>query len=81
MVLALQSRLAGRARQWYDGLETYPVDWTDWGEKFLNTFPHRRDWALLLEEAMARRKLDRETYTSYFYDKLRLFKSDGLNDE
>ena len=47
-------------------------------EKLRDAFPQHQDWALLLEEAMARRKLDRETYTSYFYDKL-LCKSAGLN--
>lgn len=76
------SKLEGLANVWYKGLKSVKFTWNEWKEKLCRAFPASRDYSELLEEMMARKKRDNETFAQYFYEKQALLNAcniDGKN--
>ncbi|CAG9562833.1 unnamed protein product [Danaus chrysippus] len=66
----LQDKLRGQARKWYNRLENYDYSWAEWKHMLVRAFPKHRDFSLLLNEMMQRKKLPNETMTKYYQDKI-----------
>ncbi|XP_061729054.1 uncharacterized protein LOC133533980 [Cydia pomonella] len=77
----MQIRLRGSARDWYDDLEDYDLTWDEWKHTLQMAFPRSTDFVDRLEEMMLRTKIDTETMTKYFHDKLSLLKKCNIYNE
>ena len=77
----MQNRLRGRARRWHNGLTNYNLSWTEWKEVLINAFPRKVDYAIKLEELVARKKTSKESMTDYYHAKLELIQTCRLDDE
>ncbi|XP_047998741.1 uncharacterized protein LOC125236089 [Leguminivora glycinivorella] len=77
----MQIRLRGSARDWYDDLEDYNLTWEEWKQTLQTAFPRSTDFVDRLEEMMSRTKIDTETMTKYFHDKLSLLKKCNIYNE
>ncbi|XP_044262773.1 uncharacterized protein LOC123010135 [Tribolium madens] len=77
----MQARLGGRARIWFNRLETYDLTWTEWKVKLRAAFPRRQEFGAMIEEMVNRRKCQGETMTQYYHDKLALCERCGITGE
>ena len=77
----MQIRLRGSAREWYDDLEDYNLDWDGWKNALQTAFPRSTDYVDRLERMLARSKSDSETMTKYYHDKLSLLKKCCIDRE
>lgn len=66
----LQDKLRGQARKWYNRLDEYDHTWEEWRQMLLRAFPKHRDYANMLEEMINRRKLQNESMTKYYQEKV-----------
>ncbi|KAJ8704294.1 hypothetical protein PYW08_013018 [Mythimna loreyi] len=66
----LQDKLRSQARKWYNRLEDYNYSWEEWKNMLMRAFPKHRDYSVLLDEMMQRTKLNNETMTRYYQDKV-----------
>ncbi|CAG9812902.1 unnamed protein product [Phaedon cochleariae] len=72
MIFHMQSRLAGLARKWYDNLKTYQMNWLEWKDLVVKTFPDHHDFANTLKRMMERYKLKSESWECYYFEKMEL---------
>lgn len=79
--LLAQSKLEGAAKWWFSQMESLDLNWDQWKSKLKATFPGRRDFAAMLEEMIARKKITDETMTAYFHSKLDLCNRVNLSGE
>ncbi|XP_064071518.1 uncharacterized protein LOC113396617 [Vanessa tameamea] len=70
----MQVRLRGSAREWYDDLEDYDMNWEEWKQALETAFPRSFEYVDCLENMLARNKMENETMTKYFHDKISLLK-------
>lgn len=77
----MQLRLRGSARDWYNDLDSYDLDWTGWKDAIQTAFPRSIDFVDRLEEMLARSKTDSETMTKYYHEKLSLLKKCNIHGE
>lgn len=77
----MQMRLRGSARDWYEDLEDYRMDWNQWKAALETAFPRSQDFVDCLEAMMARNKTDTETMTKYFHDKISLLRRCNITGE
>lgn len=77
----MQLRLRGSARDWYNDLDDYNFDWSGWKSALQTAFPRSTDFVDKLEEMMARYKMDSETMTKYYHDKISLLKKCNISGE
>jgi hypothetical protein len=75
----MQSRLAGLAKVWYNGLTDYDLSWSAWKEALERAFPSHTDYVDLLKQMLGRTKIKEESMMHYFYSKNMLVKKCGLN--
>ncbi|CAH2093271.1 unnamed protein product [Euphydryas editha] len=76
----LQDKLRGQARKWYNRLDEYNYTWEEWKHLLIRAFPKHRDYSVLLEEMMQRKKLPNETMTKYYQDKIGMCFRCNLSD-
>lgn len=69
---AALSRLDGLAKTWYQGLSSVKFSWEEWKVKLTSAFPPTQDFFQALNEMLARKKLPKETFAQYYYEKLAL---------
>lgn len=77
----MQIRLRGSARNWYDNLEDYSMNWSEWKNELEAAFPRSLDFVDCLENMLARNKMENETMTKYFHDKMALLKKCKIYDD
>lgn len=77
----LQSKLQGQARVWFNRLDSYDHTWEDWKSMIIKAFPRYYDYATLLDELTSRKKLQSETMTKYFQEKLAMCYRCQLSDQ
>lgn len=77
----LQAKLQGQARVWYNRLDSYEHSWEEWKAMLIKAFPRHHDYASLIEELMARKKLTSETMTKYYQEKLAMCFRCQLSDQ
>lgn len=77
----MQIRLRGSARDWYDDLEDYSLSWDGWKEALRTAFPRSTDFADRLEQMMARNKVNSESMTKFYHEKLSLLKKCNIQGE
>ena len=68
----MQLKLAGPAKAWFHRLDEYDRSWAEWKNALRRAFPRRHDFAEMVEELVARKKIATETMTQYFHAKLAL---------
>ncbi|KAJ8917002.1 hypothetical protein NQ315_012919 [Exocentrus adspersus] len=68
----VQRRLEGSARRWFHQLDSFDLSWDQWKVKLMKAFLRRRDFAVMVEELVDRRKLATETMSTYYHAKLAL---------
>ena len=71
-VFHMQGRLVGLARKWYDNRPTYDLNWTEWKELLLKSFPEHQDYATAIRKMINRYKKANESWEEYYFDKLEL---------
>lgn len=59
----MQLRLRGSARDWYNDLDSYDLDWPGWKHALQSALPRSTDFVDRLEEMLTRAKEDSETMT------------------
>jgi hypothetical protein len=57
----MQSRLAGLAKVWYNGLTDYDLSWSAWKEALERAFPSHTDYVDLLKQMLGRTKIKEES--------------------
>lgn len=77
----MQLRLGGSARDWYNDLENYDLDWEEWKKALETAFPRSTDFVDKLELMLTRTKVDAETMTKYYHEKLSLLKKCDIDGE
>lgn len=80
-IYVMHMRLRGSAREWYENLDDYDLNWEEWKIALERAFPMAIDFVDLLEKMLARRKRDEETMTTYFHEKLSFTKKCKLDEE
>ncbi|KAJ8916423.1 hypothetical protein NQ315_014635 [Exocentrus adspersus] len=76
----MQSRLAGLAKVWYNGLDNYDITWDEWKLALIRAFPSHTDFVDLLKQMLGRHKQQDESMMHYFYSKNMLVGRCGLTD-
>lgn len=71
-IFNMQSRLAGMAGKWYDNLRSYQMNWSEWKELSLKTFPDHQDFAEMLRKVLNRQKSPKESSERYYFEKTEL---------
>lgn len=66
------AKLAGLAKTWYQSLKVLDRSWAEWKVLIANTFPTELNYPVAMEEMLARKKKESETYITYYYEKLAL---------
>lgn len=64
------SKLRGLANVWYRSLPSLKFTWGESKEKLESAFPPKQDYYADLQEMIARRKRQEETYAKYYYEKI-----------
>lgn len=77
----MHMRLRGSARDWYENLDDYALDWNGWKSALERAFPMAVDYVDTLELMLSRKKGESETMTAYFHDKLSLIKKCKIDEE
>ena len=77
----MQAKLRGAAKKWFLRLDEYDHSWSRWKECLRHAFPRQHDYAAMVEELVARRKLPGETMTAYFHAKLAMSERCGMKGE
>ncbi|XP_066258249.1 uncharacterized protein [Euwallacea similis] len=77
----MQMKLKGAAREWFFRQENYDKTWAEWKMALSRAFPRCVDYAVLLEELVARRKESDESMTHYYHAKLNLTQQCRLDNE
>jgi hypothetical protein len=65
-------KLKGLADTWYKSLTRVDFSWVEWKEKIVAAFPTKIYYPKALEEMLARKKQENESYSEYYYSKLAL---------
>ncbi|KAJ8916987.1 hypothetical protein NQ315_012902 [Exocentrus adspersus] len=68
----MQTRLSGLARNWYANLRSYELTWEEWKNLLLKSFPEHQDFATSLRKMLNRRKLPKESWEEYYFNKMDL---------
>ncbi|KAJ8977813.1 hypothetical protein NQ317_000070 [Molorchus minor] len=75
IIYHMQSRLSGLAKSWYNSLSNYNNSWEQWKQIMLiNAFPEHRDFPSTLKKMLARKKLYDESWTEYYFAKMKLLR-------
>lgn len=77
----MQLRLRGSARAWYEDLEDYNRTWDQWKTALQTAFPRSMDFVEKLEQMLARSKVDSESMTKYYHEKLSLLRKCKIGGE
>ncbi|XP_065204065.1 uncharacterized protein LOC135834153 [Planococcus citri] len=78
---AATSKLAGYAKKWYDGQETFIHTWDEWKELLTDAFQSNKGRYQRMLELMARKKKLNEKFADYYYDKMILLVAAKIPDE
>ncbi|XP_075161385.1 uncharacterized protein LOC142234183 [Haematobia irritans] len=68
-IFALQNKLKGLARSWFENLQSYVSTWTEWKNLVIQSFPDYRDFAENLKRFVNRVKQPDETMANYYFEK------------
>ncbi|XP_037295945.1 uncharacterized protein LOC115444529 isoform X2 [Manduca sexta] len=79
-IVIMQTRLVGQAQLWFSRLDEYNYTWEQWKSLLINAFPRKFEYADILEELVARKKVNTETITHYYHDKLAMCRRCRLDD-
>lgn len=79
-IVIMQTRLAGQAQLWFNRLDEYDFTWEEWKSLLVKAFPRSFEYADMLEELVARKKVSTETITHYYHEKLAMCRRCRLDD-
>lgn len=79
-IVIMQTRLAGQAQLWFSRLDEYNYTWDQWKSLLTNAFPRSFEYADMLEELVTRKKLQSESVTHYYHEKLAMCRRCRLDD-
>lgn len=65
-------KLSGHAKQWYEGLQTILLTWTEWQIRLRKAFPSESNYGALLTAMLERRMKIGESVDDYYFDKMTL---------
>lgn len=68
-IFAMQNRLKGLARIWFENLNEYVSTWEEWKSVLCKSFPVHQDFSENLKRLMKRVKLPSESMTNYYFEK------------
>ncbi|KAH1002036.1 hypothetical protein HUJ05_006711 [Dendroctonus ponderosae] len=68
----MQAKWQGPARAWFKRLDDYNLEWNEWRLALAKAFQRQHDYASLLKEMLARKKVGNELIAHYYYPKLGL---------
>lgn len=71
-------KLTGYAKNWYEGLQSILMTWTEWQERLIRAFPSETNYAALLMEMLDRTLKPGESVDEYYYDKMILLNACGI---